>query len=146
VRHLDRCGRLSSTLESGVAAAEWPMLVRGIADRAEDLACMRIALARPFPQAGATFQEVIDAVRSAIDAGKAILIRLAGRYEHHTVIAGYSRTRFRLFDGYGYSWLNMAACDVVSDAAAVHHQIDPSSIVTLALAPAQNLDLLKDTS
>lgn len=149
VRYLDRAGRLAATVERGVAAADWPDLVRAIANRAEDLACMRIALAKPCPEAAATFDQVIDAVRSAIDARKVVLTGLAGRYEHHTVVAGYSRTRFRLFDGYGCSWLNLAACDVANDvsvAAKTGHFIDPVSLLTLGLAPAQHVDLLKDSS
>lgn len=146
VRYLDRCGRLAATVERGMASGDWLAMVRGIADRAEDLACMRIALAQPCPDAGVTFDQIIDAVRSAIDARAVVLLGLEGRYDHYTVIAGYSRTRFRLLDGYGCSWLNLAACDVASDAATARHQIDPGSIVTLGLAPGQHLDLLKDAS
>ncbi|MEG3086301.1 hypothetical protein [Sphingomonas sp. PB4P5] len=146
VRFLDRAGLLAATVERGLAPAGWTSLVRGVADRAEDLACMRLAMAQPYPDGAVTFDQVNDAVRSAIDAREVVLIALAGHYEHYTVIAGYSRTRFRLFDGYGCSWLNLEACDVASDIAIARHQIDPRSMVTLGLAPTQHVDLLKDSS
>ena len=144
VRLLDRCDKLATAAERGIGRPEWAAFARAMADRAEDLACTRIAHQQPCTGELVGLEQLIEVIRFAIDARDVVLVALEGRYDHYTVIAGYSRTRLRLFDSYGYSWLNLIACDVVNDTATARHRIDAASLITLGLAPSQQTDLLKD--
>jgi hypothetical protein len=84
---------------------------------------------------GVSLVDLVDAVRAAIDRQCVALVSLTGTYDHYTVICGYSPARLRLFDSYGYAWINIAACDVAKPSATARHRIDTSSLLAFSAAP-----------
>jgi hypothetical protein len=83
---------------------------------------------------GVSLVDLVDATKTAIGRHKVVLVSLAGTYDHYTVVCGYSPTRLRLFDSYGYAWINIAACDVATSSAAARDRIDAASLLAFSAA------------
>jgi hypothetical protein len=60
------------------------------------------------------------------------------------VVCGYSPTGLRLFDSYGYAWINIAACDVATSSTTARHRIDAASLLAFSASSIAAANVLAD--
>ena len=107
---LEQRGRLASAITRGIPIRLWLCMARHLCASVGSPESKPIKLA-PFStsQRSGTGNFEFE-VLEAIAAGAPVLISIDGPLDHYSVICGYSPTRFRFFDSYGYRWLSRQHC------------------------------------
>lgn len=78
-------------------------------------------------------RELAELVRKAIDQDRAVLCSLSGTLDHFTVIVGYSRARWLLFDSLGQRWVN-ASVTSFGKRTTTRHWVPRSTLIVLYVA------------
>jgi hypothetical protein len=131
--YLNERGRLPSCRRSGLAVRLWHRLAAELAAEASIKTALRIPISRPFSKARRpTLGEVLALIETMINERSPVLLLLEATNRHFTVVSGYTRTRLRLFDSSGQSWINRSSCDTSDDADALY-QIHAASLIVLQI-------------
>lgn len=110
----------------------WLGIIETLADQLGRKLGLHIAVERPFeayPHVG--FGQIRRTIEAAVDRGAVVPVVLLGTYNHYTVIAAHSPTRFLLHDSARMRWLSKAACG--STRSRRRHQIAPPWVVVLSV-------------
>jgi hypothetical protein len=135
VRLLAERDELVACAQDGLELPSYQIVAHAMANHVGQHSSAIIVVEQLFPSdEGVQLVDMVDAVRTAIDRQCVVLASLAGTYDHYTVICGYSPARLRLFDSYGYAWINIAACDAATPNATARHRIDASSLLIFSAA------------
>jgi hypothetical protein len=133
VRLLAERQELAVCAQQGLEVPSYQIVAHEMANYVSQRSGMMVVVEQLFPSDdGVQLVDLVDAVRAAIDRQSVALVSLTGTYDHYTVICGYSPARLRLFDSYGYAWINIAACDVATPSATARHRIDSSSLLAFS--------------
>ncbi|MEJ7925738.1 hypothetical protein WG908_03085 [Sphingobium sp. AN641] len=98
---------LKIALAEGMQSGMWEMLCQALSFEIHSITGFRLRRRSVFAsKIGVTPSGIAKAIRYHLDHGRPVLAVLGGKYNHWTVIAGYSRHRLHLFDSYGYCWIN----------------------------------------
>lgn len=129
--------QLKMVLTVGMDDDVWILACKAITDEASVLFPGTFSCRRPIVAAGGwKAQDVIRHLKRSVDAACPAIVVLGGRLEHWTVVAGYSATRFNLFDSIGYNWILKTS--IVGDEKLIvkPHRITSTMMITLTYAAA----------
>jgi hypothetical protein len=145
VRLLAERDELVACAQDGLELPSYQVVAHAMANHVGQHSSAMVAVEQLFASDdGVSLVDLVDAIKRAIGRHKVVLVSLAGTYDHYTVVCGYSPTRLRLFDSYGYAWINIAACDVAMLGATARHRIDAASLLTFLAAPSETAHVQTD--
>ena len=72
-----------------------------------------------------TFAKTIE---GEVDAGKPVNVLFSGALDHFSIIAGYSKSRFLLFDSAGHKWVRRDLCQLSGGRGDCRHEIDKQAL------------------
>ncbi len=127
VRH-----QLACAILAGFEDRLWPELVDAVARRASRIAGVPVRPSRPLELIrGPSASEVLWVVEDAVARGCPVLVGLAGRHDHYTVVQGCTLAYLQLFDGGNLHRLARAACGVGEGEGPERHALRPGTLTVL---------------
>ena len=69
-----------------------------------------------------------DIIEGEIDAGRPVCVLFDGALDHYSVIVGYSKSRFILFDSEGLAWLRRDLCQLSGGKGDARHAIEKHAL------------------
>ena len=128
--HIARVLPLTEAVPRGIEPDLWLSTIEHLVDLASRTAKLRIMVERPFvarPQLG--FDNLRQSIEALLDDGGVAAVSLVGFYDHYTVIAAHTPTRFLLRDSSGLHAFMKRSCG--NHRSMRRHRIDPTWLVTL---------------
>jgi len=110
VEYLDRRGWLVEALIDGLDPCRRNALARHLA-KLVSTTNFEVGFEKP-DHRGWSIAHVFDWIQESLAVGAPILVSLTGGLEHHTVVAGVTHNRLKLFDSSGHHFLRRTSCGV----------------------------------
>lgn len=82
-------------------------------------------------RAGRSTAMSLRTIRKNIDKGWPVLVMLWGRYDHATVLSGYTHDRFLLFDSSGFKWISAENVGLDHGWSSKAHRLSRNSVIAL---------------
>jgi hypothetical protein len=138
VRLLDKRGELAGCAQDGLDLTSWVPVAQQIAGCVERYSRFTVTVRQPFgADDRVSITDLLRTIETTLDRGEVVSLSLLGAYDHYTVVQACSASRLRLFDSYGYAWLNIAACDVAQPGSKARHQIEAASLLAFGVVERQ---------
>lgn len=129
--YLDERGKLCGAVSGSMGTRTWIGLAKHLGHTFEREFGRQVKIEKPFlSDKRLKRADFILSLEGKLAAGSPLLILLQGKHWHYTVLAGYSPTRFRLFDSAGHRFLAKSHC---GPSAAWPHHLEPRWVMTLRL-------------
>ena len=128
VEFLRRKDGAAEALVSGMGTRRWHGIVRRLARQASS-ATLTVELEQPAFDAKPTIDEIFTWIEASIEAGKPVLIHLAGGLDHFSIVAGVTPTRLQLFDSCGHRFIKRKSCEPGS-----YYRIPTKALLRIAVS------------
>lgn len=124
--------RLRPTLSRGIPHRLWSKLCDSIIADAQALTGLELYAEQLFGSDDPVCAvQAVRRIKRQVRAGSPVLLALMDRYDHTSVVVGFSRTRLTLFDSAGHRWVWMRSLSFDAGQPGVPHYVPPSSVVAL---------------
>lgn len=136
VANLAQNRKLKQGLMQGLTFDAWKLLQHAVYDELSERIGVPLHMRPVLRRAPQPGRDVGSVINRALDARRVVLCALAGTHNHFTVIAGYTPSRWLLFDSFNLRWVQRAAT-VIGPPGRTPHHIPLSALVMLRRADGE---------
>lgn len=142
---LDSRGALFDSATDGMALRPWHRLCRAMIEAGGELAGEQLQLILPRPRQIRTTDDALRSITHHLRRGRPVLLEVAGRLDHWTVVVSISDARLTLFDSSGHRWLLLRSIGLIRGRAAPTHGIFATGIVAVRRLSRERAERLQRT-
>lgn len=125
---LSRRRQLKDGLKRGLTFDTWRFMQSELYEQLSAITDLTYRM-RPLVRRKRPSQPLPSMIHHAIDSNHAVLCWLTNTHSHFTVIAGYTPSRWLLFDSHGLRWIASRSTSIGTATALRHHIPQPSLVV-----------------
>ena len=125
--------KLKMTVAYGIDHALWLLMCRAVIEEAETLLPRRIAIG-PLVSEDLPWRtrDVVRDIKRAVGRDRPVLVCLAGRLNHWSVIVSWSAMRFHLFDSAGYHWISISSLTASAQSSNRAHIVTREGTIVVS--------------